>query len=330
MRVYGCKIALICHYNHIVADLNLNIILLMRPTYKNSFNKNLVLGTASLGGAWGTVDEKESVETILYALQNGITRIDTAPAYANAEKIVGLALKEIPNQNVFVSTKVGKLQGMADEDNLNNYNVDVMQNSLQNSMEVLGKNKIDLLFLHEPEKVPVAQIPEVVGFLKNLKTKGLVSQLGFGGMPTSDFWPYLNQGIFDVAMGFNNLNACSFEGLDSEIPKCRENGLTIYQASVLHMGLLGNRLQAYQDSRPEWVSESDLQNALSVAQIAEKANMRLSTLAHRFALSIQEIDWVVLGARNIQQLKNTLEDISFGPLDETLFNEITSSHYASN
>ena len=54
----------------------------------------LVLGTAGLGGAWSPIDPAESVATILRALESGITRLDTAPAYAQAEVLVGEALRQ--------------------------------------------------------------------------------------------------------------------------------------------------------------------------------------------------------------------------------------------
>jgi len=53
----------------------------------------LGLGTWTLGGGMGTVDEKTSIKTIHAAIENGITLIDTAEAYLNSESIIGKALK---------------------------------------------------------------------------------------------------------------------------------------------------------------------------------------------------------------------------------------------
>lgn len=55
------------------------------------------LGTWAIGGTmWGGTDEKTSIETIRAALDQGITLIDTAPAYGfgQSEEIVGKAIKE--------------------------------------------------------------------------------------------------------------------------------------------------------------------------------------------------------------------------------------------
>lgn len=50
-----------------------------------------VLGTAGLGGIWGKIDNEESIKAILIALKSGITCIDSAPAYGDAESFVDAA-----------------------------------------------------------------------------------------------------------------------------------------------------------------------------------------------------------------------------------------------
>src|SRR3979490_105439 len=53
------------------------------------------IGTWAIGGwMWGGSEEKESIETIRAALDQGITVVDTAPVYGfgRAEEIVGKAL----------------------------------------------------------------------------------------------------------------------------------------------------------------------------------------------------------------------------------------------
>jgi len=69
------------------------------------------LGTWAIGGfMWGGTDEREALETIRTALEQGITLIDTAPAYGfgTAEELVGRALTQYgKREQVIVATKVG-------------------------------------------------------------------------------------------------------------------------------------------------------------------------------------------------------------------------------
>jgi len=65
----------------------------MKPTYITgdyskslAFNNQsrLVYGTSALGGVWGKVDQRDSIDSLLYAFENGISVLDTAPSYSNA------------------------------------------------------------------------------------------------------------------------------------------------------------------------------------------------------------------------------------------------------
>lgn len=117
-----------------------------RPTYRSSHPlPGLVLGTAGLGGVWGDIDWQESIDTILYALENGVERLDTAPAYRDAEAIVGEALQQWSGPRPLVSTKVGKLRADAADGRTNNYKVTTMQRSVAESQEKLSTDPIGLI-----------------------------------------------------------------------------------------------------------------------------------------------------------------------------------------
>ena len=306
-----------------------------RPTYRSNHTHSdrtrpdrtpsrLVLGTAGLGGVWGDIDRQESVDTILYALENGVERLDTAPAYRDSEAIVGEALRQYTGPRPRVSTKVGKLRADAADERTNNYALATMQRSVAESQEKLGADRLDLLFLHEPEQVPTGQVPEVVDFMKQAKQSGAAAMIGLGGVVPLAFHEAIRQRVFDVVMSYNNLDAACLDGLQSDIPFFRTHGLTTYQGSALHMGLLGNRFEKYQENPPEWISKDALARAGKAHALAQQLGMKLPTLAHRYLLSMQEVDYLVLGAKNLPQLTATLADCRAGRLEETVFEELTN------
>ena len=293
------------------------------PTFrKNNRPVGLVLGAAGLGGVWGGIKPSESVETILFALENDIDRIDTAPAYSRSEELIGKALDEWTGVRPYISTKVGRLNGDSALIANHNYQIDVMAHSVQRSMELLRCEKLDLLFLHEPEMVPLDQISGVIDFLVDLKARGIVNEIGFGGMPTQNYFEFVRAGLFDVVMGYNNLDAACIDGMAVDIPFLKNNQISIYQGSPLHMGLLGNRYDLYTTKKPEWMPQKVLENAKSVFKLSNQFRISLPALAHRFILSIQEVDHMVLGAKNMIQLKQTLNDCTKGILVEKIFQSI--------
>ncbi len=282
----------------------------------------ITLGTAGLGGTWYPVDLEKSVDTIIYALEHGVTNLDTAPAYMDAELVVGKALKQWKGESPFLSTKIGKRKGRADQLGLIDYGLESIKSSLYTSLDRLGRDNIDLLLLHEPGEIPIEEIGAVMETVLRFQDQGLVNRIGFGGKPPLLFNRYIEKGYFNVVMDFNNYNLVEQKALTVDFPFYRKNNLEIYEASPLMMGLLGSRLETYQENCPSWLSSKTLDRAFKLEVLAEKFGMSLSSLAHRYLVQDPNIDRMVIGPDNLEQLTTTLTDIKSGPLEKQLVMEI--------
>ncbi len=308
----------------------------MRPTYVEgdysispAFDNQsrLVYGLGGIGGIWGEVKESESIDAVLYALENGISVFDTAPSYGDSEYFFGKALKQWDGAKPFISTKVGRLRGEDAFDYNLDFSSEGMKRSLHNSLETIGVDRIDLLFLHEPHLVPLENINAILKTLHDFKAQGLVKRLGVGGNPTAEFMPFVTRENFDVVSGFLHMNACNLSAYNGEIQQYKNENILYYAASPLHFSLLGNRLESYKKDGADgtWITEQDLQNAIKTKEIADKSGIPLPTLAHRYLFSIAEADRIVLGAKNINQIKSSIADWQLGKLPEALFSEITDA-----
>jgi aryl-alcohol dehydrogenase-like predicted oxidoreductase len=305
----------------------------LKPTFKSDIYKSdfpfygsrLVFGTSGLGGVWGKVEEQESIECILYALENGITSFDTAPSYGNAEMYLGKALKQWKGEQPFISTKIGRLKADTAFDAKLDYSPKAMKESLQRSLELLGVSKVNLLFLHEPQWVPLKRMEEILEILISLKEDGYTDLLGIGGNPSPAFMPFINHKYFQVTSSFCKMDACNLSAFNELLPVTLKENIAVYAASALHFSLLGNRFHQFVEQHPGYaeISDADIKNAWKVNAVAVKNNMPLSALSQRYLFSIEEATRVVIGARKIEQIKSTVEDWSAGALPEALFNEIT-------
>lgn len=305
-----------------------------RPTFiQDDFRKNsklngdsrLVLGTSGLGGVWGKVEETESIDALLYALDKGVEVIDTAPSYSNAQKYVGKALRQWDGELPFLSTKIGRLKAeKADEVHLD-YSPEGMKKSMEESLQLLGVDYIDLLFLHEPHLVPVENMEEILDTLHSFQDEGFVGMLGIGGNPEGPFWDYVDTEYFDVVSTFLKMDACTLEGFVHDIPRFMDEKLAIYAASSLHMGLLGSRFQQYVKNPPdsEWIRQTHIDNAAKVNRIAKENGISLTNLALRYLFSMKEADRVVLGPKNMEEVKKSISIWKEGPLEQQIFEEVT-------
>ena len=284
----------------------------------------LALGTAALGGVWGPVNRVDSVDTILMALAGRISVLDTAPAYADAELIVAEALRQWPGPTPLISTKIGRLRSDAADIGVYDYSPEAMRRSIGNSLALFKVTQLDLVFLHDPEEVPTANRPAVVDSLHGFVADGLVRHIGFGGNPDADWLRYIQTGVFDVAMGFNRVNACNLDAFAMELPVYRQQNLAYCAGSPLYMGLLGRRFAEYVQHPPGWMATRDVALAKHVNNLANEWGLSLPTLAHRYLFSIADIDRVILGAGNQTDLQRALTDYQAGALPDDLFDQLTT------
>ncbi|MEH0152655.1 aldo/keto reductase [Limibacter armeniacum] len=310
----------------------------VKPVYKQdiyqdndafSHGSRLVLGTSGLGGVWGPVDEQESIDCILYALENGILSMDSAPSYSRAEAFLGKALRQWKGEKPYISTKVGRLVAeKADEYHLD-YTHEGMIRSVECSLETIGVEQVDLLFLHEPHLVPFERKDEIIETLRYIKEKGWARKIGVGGNPVDEFYPFLDSGLFEVVSGFTKMDACNMSAFEKDIPYFQQKGIAYYAASALHMGLLGRRYEEYCEQRPnnEWISNRDVDVAIKVKPIADELGIDIAELGLRYVLSVKEADRVVIGARKSYQVQNTIDFWQKGALSEEIFQKITDAIY---
>jgi D-threo-aldose 1-dehydrogenase len=289
-----------------------------------------ILGTAGLGGVWGPVDPQESVSTILLALERGINAIDTAPAYGDAEKWIGEALRSWCGNRPQISTKVGRLKSYNALEGNYDYSDYGIWKSVEQSLSTLDVEAVDILFLHEPDQIPREDIERVIQSLLKIKEKGYAKKIGLGGNPPDWFSVYLQPEVFDVIMEYNKLNVCNTIALKENLPYCLTNNIQYFVASPLNMGLLGDRFADFAYKTPVWLPDNVLQAAIAARKIADEYQIPLRNLAHRFLLSLPFSFKIVIGACNKQQLNETIKDFRQGPLEAELTDKLLNTTHQEN
>ena len=71
---------------------------------------SLSFGASSLGGVFHDLKEKEGIQAVFTAVEAGMNFIDVSPYYGHykAETVLGKALKDLPRNRYYLSTKVGR------------------------------------------------------------------------------------------------------------------------------------------------------------------------------------------------------------------------------
>ncbi|WP_122089405.1 aldo/keto reductase [Halalkalicoccus subterraneus] len=127
-----------------------------------------VNGMPMLGlGTWQNEDEEECAESVRAALETGYRHIDTAQAYGNEESVgEGIERAGVDREDVFLATKVW-IENLEPED---------VVESTEESLEKLGVDYVDLLYIHWPagEYDP----EDTFDALSTLVADGLVENVG--------------------------------------------------------------------------------------------------------------------------------------------------------
>ena len=112
--------------------------------------------------------EKEGIESVFTAIEAGMNFIDVSPYYGHykAETVLGKALKDVPRDRYYLSTKVGRYG--KDGVNTWDYSAKRAVESVYESMERLNIDFIDLINVHDIEFADLNQIvnetlPALVG-----------------------------------------------------------------------------------------------------------------------------------------------------------------------
>lgn len=126
-------------------------------------------GAWAIGGTWGEVDDKQSLETLNRALDLGVNFFDTADVYGDgrSERLLS-KLKKERSEKFYIATKTGR--GL-DPHTAEGYNKKNLTSFIERSLKNLNTETIDLIQLHCPP-TQVYYMPEVFGILDDLVKEG--------------------------------------------------------------------------------------------------------------------------------------------------------------
>ncbi len=287
---------------------------------------NLGFGASSLGGVFHSIREEEGIEAVHTAVDNGINFIDVSPYYGHlkAETVLGKALKDIPREKYYLSTKVGRYghNGV----NTWDYSAKRAQESVYESMERLNVDYIDLINVHDIEFQGDMEgglqliVDETLPALVELREKGIVKHVGITDLqPENLKWvvEHAPEGTVESILNF-----CHYSLNDTLLADYlgffEQHNVGVINASPFSMGLLSQR------GAPDWhPAGKDLQRACAkAAAYCEEQGYPIDKLAIQFSTSMNpRIATTLFSSANP---KNVLKNIQYvnEPMDEALVQKV--------
>ncbi|MBQ2344395.1 MAG: aldo/keto reductase, partial [Prevotella sp.] len=282
---------------------------------------NLGFGASSLGGVFHSIREEEGIQAVFTAVENGINFIDVSPYYGHlkAETVLGKALKDIPRDKYYLSTKVGRYG--KDGVNTWDYSAKRATESVYESMERLHVDYIDLINVHDVEFADLQQVvDETLPALVELRKKGIVRHVGITDLqPENLHWviEHSPKGTVESILNFCHYSLNDDMLLDY-LDFFEEKGIGVINASPFSMGLLSQR------GTPDWhPAPAPLKEACAkaVAYCQEKG-YPIEKLAIQFSTSLNpRIATTLFSSANPQNVLKNIDYVN-QPMDEQLVKEV--------
>lgn len=283
----------------------------------------LSFGASALGGVFRDIDESDGIRAVHAAIDAGINYFDVAPAYGGtvAETVLGKALKGIPREKYFLSTKAGKYTapGAYGADELD-YSEARIRKGLDESMARLGVEYIDIVHLHdfEYQQRSKADWAFAEGFptLVKLKEEGRIGNVSAGIYPLDLWQRVIAEAPVDAILTHNHYCLNDTRGTELVEP-CRAKNIGMINASPFASGLLTGGKVA------DWHPANAAERALfaEAAAFCEKAGSSIAKLAFQFACQDTPFHTTMFSTARTASLQRNLEWY-YEPFDATLLAEV--------
>jgi D-threo-aldose 1-dehydrogenase len=283
-------------------------------------------GGANLGNLFEPMTDDDAEQLLEAAWDSGIRYFDTAPHYGLglSERRLGRFLAGKPRAEFVVSTKVGRLLQASPEtaDRLDDelyavpadvrrvwdFTADGIRRCLDASLQRLGLDRVDVLFLHDPEVHDLhAAMATGVPVMAELRDQGVVDAVGVGSMSTGALLAGVRTGALDVVMVAGRYTLLEQPAAAELLPECRARGVGVVVAGALNSGLLASAHPSSGDRYDYLAAPEDvLARARRLAEICDGFGVELPAAALQFPLREPAVRTVVLGAATAAQLRETV------------------------
>jgi D-threo-aldose 1-dehydrogenase len=271
----------------------------------------LCIGTSALGNfpaQYGyEVDDERAAATLRRVLQGPVNFIDTSNEYGGgeSERRIGRVLKEIGGipPGYVIATKVDPLPGSRD------FSGTRIRASVAESLQRLGLKQLQVVYLHDPEKITFAEATApggAVEALVKLRDEGIIQHLGVAGGPIDLMLQYVATGVFETVISHNRYTL-----VDQSAQPLLQEAFRQNIAFVNAAPYGGGMLVKGPDQVPKYcyhpADAATLERVRKMQQICREHDVPLAAAALQFSLREERIVSTIVGITEPKRVEQTLQ-----------------------
>ena len=298
----------------------------------------LAFGAAGIGNLYTEMSDERAYEAVETAWQQGIRYFDTAPHYGLglSERRLGAALREHPRSGYTVSTKVGRRlepTGTAAGDDLAHgfavpathhrvwdFTADGVRRTLDASLERLGLDRVDVVYLHDPDDHAEQTFREAYPALEKLRSEGVVGAIGAGMNQAEMLTRFVRDTDVDVVLCAGRYTLLDQRALTELLPAAEARGTSVVIGGAFNSGLLADPKPGatynYAAASPEL-----LDRALHLKSVADRHGTTLRAAALAFCAAHPAVASVLVGARSAAEVRDCAEQFA-APVPDAFWREL--------
>jgi D-threo-aldose 1-dehydrogenase len=293
-------------------------------------------GAAPIGNFLRPISEEDSAAMINRAWDAGMRYFDTAPYYGHglSEARIGQNLRWRPRREFVVSTKVGRVLKPARRKDIDfkpwvdglpfasvyDYSYDGTMRSFEDSLQRLGLEYIDVLFIHDADVFTHGPELQKVYFkqamdgcyraLRKLRDEGTVKAIGFGVNDVAVMVDFMRQGDFDALLLAGRYTLLEQEPLDELLPLCEKRKAAVVIGGGFNGGILATG--AVPGAKWNYAPAPDpiMKKVAKIELVCAQHKVPLAAAALQFLLAVPSVASHVPGTRNVAQMEQNIALVS--------------------
>ena len=294
----------------------------------------LGMGTAPLGNLYRAITDDEAHAILTAAWDAGVRYYDTAPLYGYglSETRLNRFLRDKPRDDYVLSTKVGRLLAPATPDTregvgkwfdvpnrlgVYDYSGDAILRSVEFSLERLGVDRIDVLYIHDLDLAnhgtedAVAAHRKVlfdsgIRALSDLRDAGTIRAFGAGLNEVEPCLRLAEAADIDLFLLAGRYTLLEQGALDDLMPLCEARGIGVVIGGPYNSGILatGAREGAFYDYHP---APPEIMDRVSrIEAVCARHDVRLVDAAFTFPLAHPAVVSVIPGGQRMAEMESNL------------------------
>lgn len=288
----------------------------------------LSFGAAGIGNLFTAVSDEQAYETVDAAWSGGIRYYDTAPHYGIglSERRLGTALRDRPRADYTLSTKVGRLLEPTGADaggddladgfavpathrRVWDFSAEGVRRGIEASLERLGLDRVDIVYLHDPDDHAEQAFHEGYPALERLRSEGVVGAIGAGMNQAEMLTRFVRDTDVDVVLCAGRYTLLDHDALTELLPAAQERGTSVVIGGAFNSGLLADPRPGATYNYATAPAEL-LDRALRLKEIAERHGTTLRAAALAFPAAHPAVASVLAGARSAHEVRDCVEQFT--------------------